>query len=91
MSGGTVVLDEMIMAVTSVRLVGGAFNIQGKLFVSRPIPKGTVLHGAVVHGSDGELVANIPDLQITVPTKCRPGDELRLDLDVDLDNKTAQA
>jgi hypothetical protein len=87
MRQGTVVLDEMIMVVTGIRLEGGAFHVAGELQVSRRIPGHTVLRGASIHGSDGELVTTIPDLEVPVPRTCYPGDLLRLDLEVAMDDK----
>lgn len=87
---GTLVVDEMIMTVTDVAFREQAIWLSGSIVANRVIAKGEILTGIRLHGSDGSLIANIPEAELVMPKRLKPGWRLVVSIDIHMDNQLAK-
>ena len=85
---GTVVLDELVFAVTGVELIDQSFRVTAEIVSPRDFKRKEVLRGMRIHDERGGLVTTITDYAQSVG-RVVEGQTMQITVDVQMENHTS--
>ena len=90
MSLGTVVLDEMVFAVTGVELANGGFRVTATIVSPQEFKRNDVLRGLRIHDNEGTLVTTVADYVQPIG-RVTKGQMMRIEVDVLMEDKISHS